>query len=163
MALPEFSTLTSVQLRANAKRIKGWTDKDKDSIPDTDTLTAGFQYASGVIFEYLNRRYGETELADWTISTAPPRILAISDDLCIYWFSSSNNSQNDVTQRLYADAIVTLERIRDGSVSLYGVVEDMSDKYAVEKLDAAYEDKEYWNCYTEDTNGGYCTTVTCCD
>jgi len=163
MALPEFSTLTSIQLRANAKRIKGWTDKDKDSIPDTDTLTAGFQYASGVIFEYLNRRYGETELAGWTISTAPPRILAISDDLCIHWFSSSNDRQNPLIRELYTDAIATLERILTGKVSLYGVVEDVSDKYVVEELDAAYEDKEYWNCYNEDDNGGYCTTVTCCD
>jgi len=161
MALPEFSTLTSIQQRANAKRVLGWTDKDGDTVPDPGTLTQGYQYATGVIFSYLNTRYGETVLEAWTISTAPARILALSDDLCIYYFSSSNNAQNPLVLRLYNDAIAALERIRDNVESLYGVVEDMSDKYEVDDLDAAYDDREYFNGYND--NGRYCTTITCCN
>lgn len=147
MALPVFSTLTTVQVRANVKRIQGWTDKDRDSTPDPATLTAGFQYASGLIFEYLVQRFGETQLAAWTSATCPPRILAISDDLCIYWFSSSNNAQNPLIRQLYEDAIASLEAIRDYKVGLYGATEDMTDKYVFEEtdVDAQFEEIQYWN------------------
>lgn len=123
MALEEFSTLASIQQRANSKRILGWTDKDGDSIPDPATLSQGYQFASGVIFEYLNKRYGEAELASWTISTAPARVLAISDDLCIWYFSSSNNSQNELISILYDAAITSLTAIRDKQSDLYGATE----------------------------------------
>lgn len=147
MALPEFSTLASVQLRANSKRIKGWTDKDKDSIPDPDTLTAGFQFASGLIFEYLVQRFGETQLAAWTSITCPARILAISDDICIHYFSSSNHAQNELIRQLYNDAIKSLENIRDYKAGLYGATEDMTDKYVFEETDSdsQFEDKMYWD------------------
>jgi hypothetical protein len=156
MALPEFSTLTSVQLRANKKRIKEWTDKDGDSIPDSDTLTAGFQYAAGLAFEYLVPRFGETQLADWTISDCPARLLAISDDLCIHYFSSSNNAQNKLVRQLYDDAIQSLIAIRDYKVGLYGATEDMTDKYVFEETTSQFEDMQYWNC-----GNGYSTGSTC--
>jgi phage gp36-like protein len=158
MALPEFSTLESTQLRANAKRIKGWTDKDKDTTPDTDTLTAGFQYASGVIFEYLTRRFGETQLASWTLANCPPRLLSISDDLCLYYFSSMNNSQNTLIKDLYDNAIASLNAIGSGAVMLYGATEDVTDKFVVDDADSGYEEERYWNCLY-----GHHETPTCCD
>jgi phage gp36-like protein len=145
MALPEFSTLQSVQTRANSKRIKGWTDKDKDSIPDPDTLTAGFQYASGLIFEYLVQRYGETQLAAWTSADCPARLLAISDDLCLHYFSSANYAQNDLIIEIYRGAIQSLENIRDYKVGLYGATESMTDKYVFEETDSQFEELTYWN------------------
>jgi len=161
MALPEFSTLESVQTRANSRRIKGWTDKDKDSIPDPATLTAGFQYASGLIFEYLVPRFGEPQLAAWTIDDCPPRLLAISDDICIHYFSSANFGQNELIRQLYEDAIMSLENIRDYKVGLYGATEDMTDKYVFEETDSQFEDKTYWNTeygHSARTTRGYTVT-----
>jgi len=126
MALTEFSTLTSIQQRTNAQRVLGWTDDDDDSTPDSATLTQGYQFASGLIFEHLNQRYGETELASWTISTAPARLLAISDDLCIWYFSGKNSSQNDLIEEIYLKAIASLEAIRDKISDLYGVSESVA-------------------------------------
>jgi len=146
MALPEFSTLTTVQQRANSKRILGWTDNNNDSIPDPGKLTQGYQFASGLVFSYLTRRYGETVLAAWTISTAPGRVLAISDDLCVYWFSSSNNAQSELINHIYLEAIAALERIRDGVDDLYGVTEDMSERAEVDDADSSFdEDITYYN------------------
>lgn len=145
MALPVFSTLTSVQTRANSRRIKGWTDKDKDTIPDPATLTAGFQYASGLIYEYLVQRYGETQLAAWTIANCPARLLAISDDLCLHYFSSANYAQNDLIIEIYREAISSLQAISKYEVGLYGATEDMTDKYVFEETDSQFEDKIYWN------------------
>ena len=163
MSLPEFSTLTSIQLRANSKRIKGWTDKDGDTIPDSDTLTAGFQYASGLIFEYLVHRFGETQIEEWTISTCPARLKAISDDLCIHYFSSSNNSQNELIRQLYDDAIQSLTAIRDSQAGLYGATEDMTDKYVFEEADSQFEDMQYWNCENGHSTGTSCSNrcTTC--
>ena len=127
MALTEFSTLTTIQQRTNTQRILGWTDDVDDSTPDAATLTQGYQFASGLIFESLQKRYGETELASWTISTAPARILAISDDLCIWYFSSKNSSQNKLIEEKYQRALASLEAIREGTSALYGASEGTTD------------------------------------
>jgi len=146
MALTEFSTLTTVQQRANSKRVLGWTDKNSDTIPDPGTLTQGYQFASGLIFSYLTRRYGETVISAWTISTAPERVLSISDDLCVYWFSSSNNSQSPLLLQLYQEALLSLERIRDGVDDLYGVTEDLSERTEVDDADSSFDaDIVYYN------------------
>ena len=145
MALEEFSTLLSIQQRANEKRILGWTDKNKDDIPDPGTLTQGFQEVTGIMFEYLNKRYGETALATWTISLAPARLLSISDDLCLWYFGTSNNAQAVLLRTIYEDAIASLEKIRDGINDLYGATEDMSDRFVVEDLEDGYEELIYYN------------------
>lgn len=161
MALEEFSTLASIQARANSKRVLGWTDKNADTIPDPETLAQGYQFASSFIFQYICQRYGETQIAAWTISTAPARVLSLSDDLCIWYFSSSNNAQNPLIAQIYEEAIKTLEGIRDGTLSLYGATEDMTDesyKFGIDDITSGYEDQQNWNC-----ENGYSAISTCCN
>ena len=144
MALTEFSTQASVEARANSARVKLWTDKNRDGTPDPATLTQGFQFATGLIFEYLTQRYGEAELSVWTISTAPARVLRISDDLCMWYFSSGNQSQNPLIQAIYNAAIDSLESIRDYTSVLYGATEAVDGNSATEEIESPF-DKVYFN------------------
>ena len=144
MALTEFSTQATVEARANSARVKLWTDKNRDGTPDPVTLTQGFQFATGLIFEYLTQRYGEAELSAWTIATAPARVLRISDDLCIWYFSSGNQSQNPLIQAIYDAAIDSLESIRDYNSSLYGAVEAVDGNSVTEDPESPF-DKVYFN------------------
>jgi len=144
MDLTAFSTQATVEARASSARVKLWTDKNKDGTPDPDTLTQGFQFATGLIFEKLQQRYGETELASWTISTAPARILRISDDLCMWVFSSGLNAQNPLIQVIYDEAIQSLDDIASTKVSLYGATEGVTLTSSTEAPDDPF-DRTYFN------------------
>lgn len=144
MALTEFSTQASVEARASSARVKLWTDKNNDGTPDPLTLTQGFQFASGVIFEKLTPRYGETVLEGWTIATAPPRILRISDDLCMWFFSSGLNAQNPLIQAIYDEAISSLDAIASKTAYLYGATDGVTLASATEAPDDPF-DRVYFN------------------
>ena len=75
-----FSTQASVEARASSRRLLLWTDTDRDDVPDTTVLNAGFERAQNLIYEYLKPRYGDTELLAWQ-TTQPDSIKKMSDDL----------------------------------------------------------------------------------
>ena len=146
MALEALSTQATVEARASAARVKLWTDKNKDGTPDPTTLDQGFQFATGLIFGHLVKKFGETVLASWTISTAPAEILRISDALCMWYFSSGNNSQNELVREIYQDAVQRLIDISSGARRLYGVVAGVTSTTTTDTLDDPFEDEgAYWN------------------
>lgn len=145
MALNPLSTQASVEARASAARVLLWTDKDDDDTPDPVTLDQGFQFAAGLILEYCNQRYGETEAGGWTLTTAPARILRISDDLCMWYFSSGNFSQNPLIETIYNAAIASLEGIRDKTVSVYGAVEGVTGTSDTDEPTNPFDDRTYFN------------------
>ena len=79
-------------------------------------------------------RYGESVLESWTISTAPARILAISDDLCMWYFAGGNNSQNPLIDQIYEAVIASLTAIRDRVSGLYGATASTTGRTVTEKL-----------------------------
>jgi hypothetical protein len=155
MSLEVFSTQTTLENRKDALGLLTWTDDDDDDTPDSATLAQAFQEASGKIFEYLLPRYGETELASWTISTAPDRILRISDDLCIRFVATRHHSQNELIQTIYDEAIESLRAIRDHESGLYGASYTLrtctTEKLVSDSTDNASSDEESENPFKDRT------------
>jgi phage gp36-like protein len=140
MALEEFSTQASVEARASEEGLLLWTDKDGDDSVDATTLTQGFQEATAIIFGYLQKRFGSTELASWTLSDCPALIPRISDALCIGIFSGGNYAQNPNFEKIYNNAITMLKEIRAGDMDLYGATESTTQTSQTEKLVNELED-----------------------
>ena len=152
MVLEAFSTRATVNARAETDRITIWTGDDSTK------EAAGFQFASGLIFEYLLPRYGEATLESWTISTAPARVLSLSDDLAVWYFAGGKNALNPLVQEIYDAAIASLTAIRDRVSGLYGatagttgrtvtdtLVENTTPTTLTEQTENPFKDRVYFD------------------
>ena len=146
-----FSTQATIEARVSNSRLEGWIDFDDDGTVDPGTLEYGQKFARGEIRDKLLNWFGETEIATWDSDTVPESIGAISDDLCVWYFVSTNPalaSQLQIAKLLFDDAVQRLNDIAEGKRGVYGV-----DKPITQSTTSRMQ---YLECTDEDAENGYC-------
>ena len=138
-----YSSQASIEARISALRLNGYIDRNADGFPDDEALESGQKEARGLIRGYLKRAYESTVIDAWDIDddTVPDLINAISDQLCIRVFYSSNPRFQESANQAYREAIAQLEMIRDGKIDLYEA--DRATSYIADALDTGRIDSDF--------------------
>lgn len=128
-----YSTQATLEARASALRLKGWIDYDNDGVINAETLERAQKFSRGEIRDMLESIVGSDTIDTWTDATVPESVGSISDDLCIWYCTTTNPALAKQVQVLYTEAMKRLKAMADGSRTIYGVITAASDSYVTER------------------------------
>ncbi len=136
------STQASLNARAGVNRVKLFGDKDRDGTVDPTTLEQALEYGDQQVKGHLSPRYG-SQVNAWDSATAgtPTICKRLSDDICLYWLSTSVPIGNPTIKEAYESALSTLNLLSSYVMNLPEISDQTDYDTVTGEMDDVFEDE----------------------